>query len=60
MTKYRITGYGDTIDFDTLEEAQATVRACGGDFSSVTLAVRHPDIIDESGEVVGQVVAEDE
>jgi len=54
---YRIIGCGDTVDFATLEEAQETLRACGGDFAETTLEVRGGTrIVDERGETLGHVV----
>lgn len=57
-TIYRLTEYGDTIDFPTLEAAQAAVRAAYDD-EAPTLAVRGGTrIVDERGEQVGEVVEE--
>lgn len=36
-TTYQITECGDTCEFASLDEAQAAIRACGGDFAGVTL-----------------------
>lgn len=48
--------YGEETAFDTIEEAQETVRACGADFANVTLSVHGIDIVDDLGEIVGRVV----
>lgn len=58
-TLYRITGYGDTLEFSSLADAERAVRACGGDFAQTTLTVRGGTrIYDERGERVGDVVSE--
>lgn len=63
---YRITGYGETVDFPSLAKAQATVRKCGDDFAATTLRVTGAErgdephvtgrIVDERGEHVGDVI----
>jgi len=56
---YRITGYGETVDFPTLKAALKAVHACGGDFVKVKLTVRGGTrIVNERGEKVGEVVEE--
>lgn len=49
--------FGMCTRFATLEEARDAVRACGPEFSKVTLSKRGMDVIDNRGEVVGRVVA---
>lgn len=47
--------YGQRSEFETIEEAQATIRACGPEFAGVTLYEDHGRIYDERGEHVGHV-----
>jgi hypothetical protein len=42
--------------FPSLRAAQRAIRACGGDFSEVRLALRGDDVVDEHGERLGQVL----
>ena len=48
--------YGDATRFDSLDEAQSAIRACGEDFARTTLAVRGTEIINEDGLVVGVAI----
>lgn len=48
--------YGVRTEFESLEEAIATIHACGPEFAGTTLSVRADDIRDERGDIVGQVV----
>lgn len=48
--------YGEQTVFNSLEEAQATIRACGPEFAATELTKRLGDIVDERGDVVGSVL----
>ena len=47
--------YGERTEFATLAEAQATIRACGDDFSATVLSEYDGLIRDEGGDVVGHI-----
>jgi hypothetical protein len=47
--------FGEPATFDTLGEAQTTIRECGEDFASVTLKMSVLGFVyDERGEKVGE------
>lgn len=47
--------YGVRSEFVSLEEAQDTIRACGGDFADTTLREHGENILDDRGDVVGEI-----
>ena len=47
--------YGEWTMFGSIAEAQAAIRACGPEFSGVTLWIVGGQIFDERDEIVGQV-----
>ena len=42
------------MEFATLEEAQASIRTCGGDFAGTTLEFRGGNVYDEQGHLCGR------
>ena len=47
--------YGERSEFRSLRAAQRAIRSCGGDFTSVTFSERDGRVVDDRGEVVGEV-----
>jgi len=47
--------YGECTDFDTLEEAEASIRACGDDFAGTVLREVGRAIRDERDNTVGYI-----
>ena len=48
--------YGERTEFDSLEEAEAVIRALGDDFAVVRLHPRGGDVIDHEDRVVGKLL----
>ncbi len=46
---------GERCEFASLQEAQQAIRDCGPEFSGVTLETRGDAVLDERGDVIGQV-----
>jgi len=49
--------YGDRMEFNTIGDAQAALRACGEEWLEITLSLHGDDIVNEAGQVVGCVKA---
>ena len=47
--------FGMRQEFDTLEEAQVSIRACGPEFADVTLSEGGGNVYDERDEIVGEI-----
>jgi hypothetical protein len=50
--------YGERTEFDALDEAQKTIRACGPEFAGVTLRLSGADVLNEDCEIVGRVIGD--
>lgn len=50
--------YGSRSVFNSIEEAQSAVRACGSDFTGTVFTVRGTDVLDEDGLIVGEVTSD--
>lgn len=48
--------YGEQTEFDSLEEAQKAIRACGDGFADVTLRDDGQWVFNECNDIVGEVV----
>ena len=50
--------YGDRTEFASLADALAAIHACGDDFTSTELFESGSQILDERGDVVGEISEE--
>ena len=48
--------YGDSAAFESLDQAQDAIRACGGDFAETALEIVGDEVRDETGERIGRII----
>ena len=49
--------YGERSIFNSLAEAQAAIRLCGGDFAETELSISGTNVVDEHNNIIGEIEA---